>query len=60
MKVRRALVSVHDTDGLAEFVQQLQDLGIEVVAADGTVEYLVEAGIEVRSVSQLIRRSCSG
>lgn len=54
MKVRRALVSVHDTTGLTEFVQQLQDLGIEVVAADGTVDHLLEAGLEVRSVSQLI------
>jgi phosphoribosylaminoimidazolecarboxamide formyltransferase/IMP cyclohydrolase len=54
MKVRRALVSVHDTTGLAEFVQQLQEMGIEVVAADGTVEHLVEAGLEIRSVSQMI------
>lgn len=54
MKVRRALVSVHDTSGLTEFVRQLQDLGIEVVAADGTVDHLLEAGLEVRSVSQLI------
>ena len=53
-KVRRALVSVHDTDGLAEFVRELQSMDVEVVAADGTVDHLREAGLEVQSVEQLL------
>ncbi|MCW2926152.1 MAG: phosphoribosylaminoimidazolecarboxamide formyltransferase/IMP cyclohydrolase [Thermoleophilia bacterium] len=53
-KVRRALVSVHDTDGLSDFVRQLQAMDVEVVAADGTVEHLREEGIEVQSVEQVI------
>jgi phosphoribosylaminoimidazolecarboxamide formyltransferase/IMP cyclohydrolase len=53
-KVRRALVSVHDTDGLVEFVSKLQEMDVDVVAADGTVEHLREAGLEVQSVEQLI------
>ncbi|MCW2949941.1 MAG: phosphoribosylaminoimidazolecarboxamide formyltransferase/IMP cyclohydrolase [Thermoleophilia bacterium] len=54
MKVRRALVSVHDTTGLAEFVRELQNLDIEVVAADSTAPHLREAGLEVQSVEELI------
>ena len=53
-QVRRALVSVHDTDGLAEFVRELQAMDIEVVAADGTVEHLREEGLEVQGVEQLL------
>ena len=54
MKVRRALVSVHDTTDLVEFVRDLQGLGIEVVAADATAPHLREAGLEVQSVEELI------
>ena len=54
MKARRALISVHDTTGLTDFVQRLQRLGIEVVAADGTEQHLRDAGIEVKGVEQHI------
>lgn len=54
MKVRRALVAVHDTTGLSDFVRSLQDLGIEVVAGDGNDGFLAEGGVHVRSVEQHI------
>jgi phosphoribosylaminoimidazolecarboxamide formyltransferase/IMP cyclohydrolase len=54
MKVRRALISVHDTSGLDEFVRALQAMDIDVVAADGTVEYLRGEGLEVQSVHDVI------
>ncbi len=53
-QVRRALVSVHDTDGLEEFVRALQEMDVEVVAADDTVGYLRDAGLDVQGVEQLI------
>jgi phosphoribosylaminoimidazolecarboxamide formyltransferase/IMP cyclohydrolase len=53
-QVRRALVSVHDTDGLTEFVRELQKMGIDVVAADGTADYLRAEGIEVQGVEELL------
>ena len=34
-KVRRALVSVHDTDGLAEFVRELQGMDRAIYHVDG-------------------------
>ncbi|MCW2955774.1 MAG: phosphoribosylaminoimidazolecarboxamide formyltransferase/IMP cyclohydrolase [Thermoleophilia bacterium] len=54
MSIRRALVSVHDTTGLADFVRELQGLGIEVVAADGTVDFLRAENLDVRSVADVI------
>jgi phosphoribosylaminoimidazolecarboxamide formyltransferase/IMP cyclohydrolase len=53
-QVRRALVSVHDSDGLAEFVRELQAMDIDVVAADGTVEHLRGEGLDVQGVEELI------
>jgi phosphoribosylaminoimidazolecarboxamide formyltransferase/IMP cyclohydrolase len=54
VKARRALISVFDKTGLADFVRELQRLDIEVVAADGTEQYLRDEGLEVKSVEQHI------
>ncbi len=53
MAVQRALVSVYDKSGLAEFVRQLAARGIEIVSTGGTARMLREAGIAVRDVSEL-------
>ena len=54
MKARRALISAYDTNGLVEFARQLTDLGVELVAADGTEQFLRDAGIAVKSVEEHI------
>jgi phosphoribosylaminoimidazolecarboxamide formyltransferase/IMP cyclohydrolase len=51
--VERALVSVYDKGGLAEFARQLSALGIEIVSTGGTARFLRESGITVRDVSDL-------
>jgi phosphoribosylaminoimidazolecarboxamide formyltransferase/IMP cyclohydrolase len=51
--VERALVSVYDKTGLADFVRQLAACGIEIVSTGGTARMLREAGIGVRDVSDL-------
>jgi phosphoribosylaminoimidazolecarboxamide formyltransferase / IMP cyclohydrolase len=51
--VKRALVSVYDKSGLADFVRQLAVRGIEIVSTGGTAKMLREAGIAVRDVSEL-------
>jgi phosphoribosylaminoimidazolecarboxamide formyltransferase/IMP cyclohydrolase len=51
--VQRALVSVYDKSGLAEFVRQLAARGIEIVSTGGTAKLLRETGIPVRDVSDL-------
>jgi phosphoribosylaminoimidazolecarboxamide formyltransferase/IMP cyclohydrolase len=49
----RALLSVADRDGIADLARQLQDLGVEVVATDGTRDALAAEGVSVTSVSDL-------
>jgi phosphoribosylaminoimidazolecarboxamide formyltransferase/IMP cyclohydrolase len=51
--VERALISVYDKAGLAEFARQLAQLGIEIVSTGGTARYLREAGVPVRDVAEL-------
>jgi len=51
--VERALVSVYDKIGLADFVRRLAARGIEIVSTGGTARLLREAGIAVRDVSDL-------
>lgn len=53
VRIRRALLSVSDKTGIIEFARGLADLGIEVVSTGGTARELTEAGIPVRSISEL-------
>ena len=49
----RALLSVANRDGLSAFARELQALGVELFATDGTREHLAADGIEAASVSDL-------
>jgi phosphoribosylaminoimidazolecarboxamide formyltransferase / IMP cyclohydrolase len=51
--VERALVSVYDKSGLADFVRQLAARGVAIVSTGGTARLLREAGITVRDVADL-------
>ena len=53
VKVERALLTVADKKGLAEFGQELEALGIELVATRGTARALRQAGVAVRRVAQV-------
>ncbi|QDU39933.1 Bifunctional purine biosynthesis protein PurH [Maioricimonas rarisocia] len=48
---RRALVSVSDKTGLAEFARGLAELGFEILSTGGTSRFLKEAGLSVIDVS---------
>jgi phosphoribosylaminoimidazolecarboxamide formyltransferase/IMP cyclohydrolase len=52
-QVSRALLSVSDKTGLVDFARGLADLGIEIISTGGTARALTEAGIPVRSISDL-------
>jgi phosphoribosylaminoimidazolecarboxamide formyltransferase/IMP cyclohydrolase len=52
-KPARALLSVSDKAGLAEFAGRLARLGIELVSTGGTAKALRDAGLKVRDVSDL-------
>lgn len=49
----RALLSVYDKSGLADFAASLAALGWELVASGGTQRTLSEAGLDVTPVEQL-------
>ena len=51
--VRRALLSVTDKTGLAEFAQALASVGVELVSTGGTAKALRDAGLQVRDISDL-------
>jgi phosphoribosylaminoimidazolecarboxamide formyltransferase/IMP cyclohydrolase len=49
----RAIVSVSDKTGVADFAQGLSQLGFEVFSTGGTKRALVGAGVPVKSVSEI-------
>jgi phosphoribosylaminoimidazolecarboxamide formyltransferase/IMP cyclohydrolase len=52
-KIRRALISVSDKTGIAEFAAGLAALGVEILSTGGTAALLREKGLKVRDVSEL-------
>ncbi len=53
VKIKKALISVSDKSGMTEFARELEALGIEIISTGGTSKALKEAGIKLRSVSEL-------
>src|SRR6186997_638845 len=51
--IRRALISVTDKTGLAEFARSLHSLGVEIVSTGGTASAIRDAGVPVRDVAEL-------
>jgi len=49
--IRRALISVSDKTGLAEFAQGLAAAGVEIYSTGGTRKSLEDVGLQVRDVS---------
>jgi phosphoribosylaminoimidazolecarboxamide formyltransferase / IMP cyclohydrolase len=51
--MERALISVYDKTGVAEFARSLASLGVEIVSTGGTAKLLRDAGLSVREVAEL-------
>src|ERR1700675_549508 len=51
--IARALLSVSDKTGLADFARALADHGVELVSTGGTRKMLADAGLKTRDVSEL-------
>jgi phosphoribosylaminoimidazolecarboxamide formyltransferase/IMP cyclohydrolase len=51
-RITRALLSVSDKRGLAEFARGLAEAGIELLSTGGTRRHLEKAGLTVRDVSE--------
>ena len=50
-KIERALISVSDKSGIAEFARGLRERGVEILSTGGTAKLLADGGIEVVEVS---------
>lgn len=53
MKIRRALFSVSDKDGVIGFARFLQERGVEILTTGGTAKKLTEAGIPVTAMETI-------
>ena len=53
VQVKRALVSVSDRTGLAEFCRGLADAGVTIIATDSTGRFLAERGVTTTPVAEL-------
>jgi phosphoribosylaminoimidazolecarboxamide formyltransferase/IMP cyclohydrolase len=51
--VRRALLSVSDKSGLAQFARELAGFGVELISTGGTFREIGRAGVPVREVSEV-------
>jgi len=50
VRVRRALLSVSDKDGIVQFARGLSELGVEIVSTGGTARELSRAGLAARTI----------
>ena len=53
MKIRRALISVSNKEGVVELARQLHEAGVEIVSTGGTMKALKATGIPVTYVSDV-------
>ena len=53
ISIKRALLSVFDKAGMADFAKQLAGLGVELVSTGGTAKLIAGTGAAVRDISDL-------
>ena len=53
LPIRRAILSVTDKSGLADFARFLVDNGVELISTGGTMKAIEAAGLPVRQVSDV-------
>ena len=52
VKIKRALLSVSDKEGLVEFAKELTAHGVEILSTGGTAKTIKDAGLDVKDVSE--------
>ena len=50
-KVKRAIISVTDKRGVAEFARGLSEMGVEIISTGGTADLIRKAGVDVIPIS---------
>lgn len=49
--MKRAIISVFDKTGLADFAKGLNKLGVKIYSTGGSAKFIKDLGIEVTSIS---------
>ena len=52
-KIKRALISLSDKTGAADFATRLSEFGVELISTGGTAKALRDAGLDVTDVSEV-------
>ncbi len=52
-KIRRALISVSDKDGIVEFARSLKEMGVDIISTGGTLKTLRDSAVKARSISEV-------
>ena len=52
-KIKRALISVSDKNGITDFAKDLIDLGVEIISTGGTYSALSDSGLMVTDISSV-------
>jgi phosphoribosylaminoimidazolecarboxamide formyltransferase/IMP cyclohydrolase len=52
-KIQRAILSVTDKTGLADFARELSGLGVELISTGGTAKLLRDSGVPVTDIAEL-------
>jgi phosphoribosylaminoimidazolecarboxamide formyltransferase/IMP cyclohydrolase len=52
-KIQRAILSVTDKSGLADFARKLANQGVELISTGGTAKLLRDSGVAVKDISEI-------
>jgi phosphoribosylaminoimidazolecarboxamide formyltransferase / IMP cyclohydrolase len=52
-KIQRAILSVTDKTGLAQFARKLSGMGVELISTGGTAKLLRDSGVPVKDISEI-------
>jgi len=53
VKIKTALVSVSDKDGVVDFASKLSEMGVKIISTGGTARTLSESGLEVVGIEEV-------
>jgi len=53
VKIKTALVSVSDKNGVVDFATKLREMGVKIISTGGTARTLTQAGLEVVGVEEV-------
>ncbi|MCK4738684.1 MAG: bifunctional phosphoribosylaminoimidazolecarboxamide formyltransferase/IMP cyclohydrolase [Deltaproteobacteria bacterium] len=52
-KIKRAIISVTNKDGIKEFATKLSEMGVEIISTGGTAKLLSDGGVDVIAINDV-------